>query len=61
MFAGIIPFAGHKQLFFGDLHVLGKDGVRFFTETKAITPKWFDEEEKKQAVVDTWDGSVGGS
>lgn len=58
---GIFPFTGHKQSFFGDLHVLGKDGVRFFTETKAITTKWFDEEEMKKTVVDTWDGSVGGS
>ncbi len=58
---GIFPFTGHKQSFFGDLHVLGKDGVRFFTETKAITTKWFDDEEKMQTVVDTWDGSVGGS
>ncbi len=58
---GIFPFTGHKQSFFGDLHVLGKDGVRFFTETKAITTKWFDEEEMKKTVVDTWDGSVGGT
>ena len=58
---GIFPFTGHKQSFFGDLHVLGKDGVRFFTETKAITTKWFDDEEKMHTVVDTWDGSVGGS
>ena len=58
---GIFPFTGHKQSFFGDLHVLGKDGVRFFTETKAVTAKWFDEDEKKKTTVDTWDGSVGGS
>lgn len=58
---GIFPFTGHKQSFFGDLHVLGKDGVRFFTEIKAVTTKWFDEHEMKKTVVDTWDGSVGGS
>lgn len=58
---GIFPFTGHKQSFFGDLHVLGKDGVRFFTETKAVTTKWFDDEEMRRTVVDTWDGSVGGS
>jgi malonate-semialdehyde dehydrogenase (acetylating) / methylmalonate-semialdehyde dehydrogenase len=57
---GIFPFTGHKDSFFGDLHALGKDGVRFFTETKAVTTKWFDEEEKKKTKVDTWDGSVGG-
>jgi malonate-semialdehyde dehydrogenase (acetylating)/methylmalonate-semialdehyde dehydrogenase len=58
---GIFPFTGHKQSFFGDLHILGKDGVRFYTETKAVTTKWFDEAEKKKTTVDTWDGSVGGS
>lgn len=57
---GIFPFTGHKDSFFGDLHALGKDGIRFFTETKAVTTKWFDDEEKKNTKVDTWDGSVGG-
>ncbi|MGE5627036.1 MAG: CoA-acylating methylmalonate-semialdehyde dehydrogenase [Solirubrobacterales bacterium] len=57
---GIFPFTGHKNSFFGDLHTLGKDGVRFFTETKAVTSTWFSEEEKKKTKVDTWDGSVGG-
>ena len=57
---GIFPFSGHKNSFFGDLHVLGKDGVKFFTETKCITTRWFDEEEMKRTKVDTWDGSVGG-
>jgi len=57
---GIFPFTGHKQSFFGDLHALGKDGVRFFTETKAVTSRWFDEEEKKNTNVDTWDGAIGG-
>lgn len=57
---GIFPFTGHKNSFFGDLHALGKDGVRFYTETKAVTTRWFDEEEMKATKVDTWDGSVGG-
>lgn len=57
---GIFPFSGHKNSFFGDLHVLGKDGVRFFTETKCVTTRWFDEGEQKNTKVDTWDGSVGG-
>lgn len=56
----MFPFSGHKNSFFGDLHVLGKDGVRFYTETKVVTTTWFDEEEKKKTTVDTWDGSVGG-
>lgn len=57
---GVFPFTGHKKSFFGDLHCLGKDGFRFYTETKAVTTRWFDEEEKKAKTVDTWDGSVGG-
>ena len=57
---GVFPFTGHKKSFFGDLHCLGKDAFRFFTETKAVTTRWFDEEEMKATSVDTWDGSVGG-
>ncbi len=55
---GIFPFTGHKDSFFGDLHSLGKDGVRFFTETKAVTTRWFDETEMRQKKVDTWDGAI---
>jgi malonate-semialdehyde dehydrogenase (acetylating)/methylmalonate-semialdehyde dehydrogenase len=57
---GTFAFSGHKNSFFGDLHALGKDGIRFFTETKTVTSTWFSEEEKKKDKVDTWDGSVGG-
>ena len=53
---GFVPFSGHKQSFFGDLHCLGKDAYRFFTESKSVTQHWFDEEEKKAKEVDTWDG-----
>jgi malonate-semialdehyde dehydrogenase (acetylating) / methylmalonate-semialdehyde dehydrogenase len=35
------PFAGWKNSFFGDLHVHGKDGVAFYTETKVVTSRWF--------------------
>ena len=35
------PFAGWKNSFFGDLHAHGKDGVKFYTETKVITSRWF--------------------
>lgn len=55
---GVFPFTGHKNSFFGDLHTLGKDGVRFFTETKAVTTRWFDEREMREKKVDTWDGSL---
>lgn len=57
---GVFPFTGHKQSFFGDLHTLGKDGIRFYTETKTVTTKWFNDAEMKRKKVDTWDGSVGG-
>jgi malonate-semialdehyde dehydrogenase (acetylating)/methylmalonate-semialdehyde dehydrogenase len=56
---GMFPFSGHKNSFFSDLHVLGKDGVRFYTETKCVTTHWFDEEEMKLDKVDTWDGTIG--
>ena len=36
----IFPFAGWKGSFYGDLHALGKDAVRFYTETKVITYRW---------------------
>lgn len=55
---GIFPFSGHKDSFFGDLHAHGKDFVRFFTESKTVTSHWFDEEEKKNTSVNTWDGSM---
>ena len=51
----MFPFSGHKDSFFGDLHVLGKDGVRFFTEVKSVTTTWFDEEQKKATKVGTWE------
>lgn len=55
---GVFPFTGHKNSFFGDLHCLGKDGYRFYTETKAVTVRWFDEEESKSTKVSTWDGTI---
>ena len=55
---GFFPFSGHKDSFFGDLHVLGRDGVRFFTQVKSVTTRWFSEEDKKTEHVDTWDGTV---
>ena len=55
---GLFPFSGHKQSFFGDLHTLGKDGLRFFTETKVVTSTWFDEASNHEK-VNTWDGAIG--
>ena len=35
------PFSGHRNSFFGDLHVTGRDGVEFFTTKKTTTTRWF--------------------
>lgn len=56
--SGIFPFAGHKNSFFGDLHCLGKDGMRFYTESKCVTTRWFNEEDMKKEHVGTWDGAL---
>ena len=55
---GFFPFSGHKDSFFGDLHCLGKDAYRFFTESKCVTTRWFDEDEIKKTEVSTWDGTI---
>ena len=51
------PFSGNKDSFFGDQHVLGIDGVRFYTRAKTVTKHWYDEESCKKA-MDTWEGTV---
>lgn len=56
--AGMFPFAGHKNSFIGDLHALGKDGLRFYTESKCVTTRWFNEENAKTTRVSTWDGAL---
>jgi malonate-semialdehyde dehydrogenase (acetylating)/methylmalonate-semialdehyde dehydrogenase len=35
-------FGGWKNSLFGDLHVYGMEGVKFYTRTKAITVRWPD-------------------
>ncbi len=55
---GIFGFTGHKQSFFGDLHVMGRDGICFFTESKCVTNTWFPEDMESAGVVDTWDGTI---
>lgn len=55
---GFFPFSGHKDSFFGDLHCLGKDAYRFFTESKCVTQRWFDEVEMTNKTVSTWDGTI---
>ena len=51
------PFSGNKDSFFGDQHVLGIDGVRFYTRAKTVTKHWYDEHARKRT-VDTWEGTV---
>ena len=55
---GFFSFTGHRDSFFGDLHCLGKDAFRFFTEQKTVTTKWFTQEESTQTEVSTWDGTI---
>jgi len=51
------PFSGNKDSFYGDQHVLGLDGVRFYTRAKTVTKHWYDEQSAKKA-LDTWEGTV---
>ena len=44
------PFNGIKGSFFGDLHAMGKDGVRFFTENKVEAVRWFSRPEAAPSV-----------
>jgi malonate-semialdehyde dehydrogenase (acetylating)/methylmalonate-semialdehyde dehydrogenase len=55
----MFPFSGHKHSFFGDL-ARARQGwtARFYTESKVVTTRWFDEEERKQSSVGTWDGAL---
>ena len=40
-------FTGWKQSFYGDLHAYGKQAVRFYTETKTVTERWFEDDEER--------------
>ncbi len=56
---GVFGFTGHKNSFFGDLHAMGTDGIRFFTELKSVTAHWFSEEEARAGkVLNSWDGMI---
>lgn len=39
-------FTGWKKSFYGDLHAYGKQAIRFYTETKTVTERWFEEDEQ---------------
>ena len=34
------PFSGWKQSFYGDLHVNGEDGARFYTKSRVTVTRW---------------------
>lgn len=55
---GFFPFSGHKRSFFGDLHCLGRDGLRFYTKIKTVTTKWVSPTESQEARVSTWEGTI---
>ncbi len=57
----VFPFSGHKNSFYGDLHVMGRDGVAFFTETKTVTSYWFNEGDLRGDKVGTWEGTISRS
>ena len=38
-------FGGWKSSLFGDLHMHGPDGVRFYTRTKVVTTRWPDRQD----------------
>lgn len=37
-------FTGWRGSFYGDQHAYGKQAIRFYTETKTVTSRWFDDD-----------------
>ena len=46
-------FGGWKDSLFGDLHVHGIEGVKFYTRTKVITKRWPDAPEAVSLTMPT--------
>ena len=46
-------FGGWKSSLFGDLHMHGPDGVRFYTRTKVITSRWPDRSDEVNLAMPT--------
>lgn len=46
-------FTGWKNSFYGDLHAYGKQAVRFYTETKTITSRWFSTDSGSRSSSDS--------
>lgn len=55
---GVFSFTGHKNSFFGDMHTMGVDGVRFFTEKKTVTTTWFHDADAAKGPANSWDGMI---
>ncbi|MFZ5437007.1 MAG: CoA-acylating methylmalonate-semialdehyde dehydrogenase [Bacillota bacterium] len=53
----VFPFSGHKGSFYGDLHVMGRDGVAFYTEAKCVTSRWLGRA-KSDTKISTWEGTI---
>ncbi|MGB5918788.1 MULTISPECIES: CoA-acylating methylmalonate-semialdehyde dehydrogenase [unclassified Arcobacter] len=45
-------FTGWRGSFYGDLHAYGKQAITFYTETKTVTEKWFEDEENEDVAFD---------
>jgi malonate-semialdehyde dehydrogenase (acetylating)/methylmalonate-semialdehyde dehydrogenase len=45
--AAFHSFGGWKRSLFGDLHMHGEEGVRFFTRLKTMTARWPDSEQSQ--------------
>lgn len=44
-------FGGWNASLFGDLHIYGPDGVRFYTRTKAVTSRWGSDDSTVDALA----------
>ena len=40
----MFSFTGWRKSFYGDQHAYGKQAVRFYTETKTVTSRWFEDD-----------------
>jgi malonate-semialdehyde dehydrogenase (acetylating) / methylmalonate-semialdehyde dehydrogenase len=40
-------FGGWRNSLFGDHHIYGREGVRFYTRLKAVTQRWPRETDRK--------------
>ncbi|MFL0808163.1 MAG: CoA-acylating methylmalonate-semialdehyde dehydrogenase [Oceanobacter sp.] len=40
----MFSFTGWRKSFYGDQHAYGKQAVKFYTETKTVTARWFEDD-----------------